>query len=515
MTRYTFSFHGQLLAEENPLKVKILMAKQFGVTTSELNGLFDGSQIFAREGLNKIVATEYFKLFRRLGAVGKITKQSKAESNTPHCPACRSLNIDTEKCLDCGVYFHKLGNPQPSQQKKTINDSEAFNHTANKEAHAAAKLLNRAGLVLIAIFIIDNFLSGTLLPGFSNIDIGYLPYLIAHIFLVYACSRFAAIKGYSRLMGGLGLLSFLGVAILLMLPDKRNDNEKPSFQTVALTVVCVLIMAVWFQDFSGRQNNLTIYNEKAATLSQGRNQFPDKIDIIESATLLAQREALEDFQTMLLTSISDYNYRPDEQVELLETMLSETARFRTWLSYQRHLVYTENWPPLPELSTEYLNKLDNDIAKRLDKLIPDNAEPRLIQTKNEWTFGINPEHKHSHWTSNFNRELFDFTMELRFQINIANDNKSVGKRAVPDISSLKIPKITDVTITPKKDNILLTMNKGPIAGESMVIGIYSYPYRKDPFTKRDIYYTMIKPIYITFPAKYLHGDMNPFKPYTP
>lgn len=57
--------------------------------------------------------------------------------------------------------------------------------------------------------------------------------------------------------------------------------------------------------------------------------------------------------------------------------------------------------------------------------------------------------------------------------------------------------------------------QGPLLGESMVLGVYSYPYGSHSYSEKRIYYTAIEPVFIGFPAKYLTGGMSPVRPYIP
>ena len=49
--------------------------------------------------------------------------------------------------------------------------------------------------------------------------------LLGTVIVVWAAMRYAAMKGYPRWLGGLGLLSCLGLVILFVLPDRRKQAE--------------------------------------------------------------------------------------------------------------------------------------------------------------------------------------------------------------------------------------------------------------------------------------------------
>ncbi len=49
--------------------------------------------------------------------------------------------------------------------------------------------------------------------------------LIGWIVFTYGCMGYAEGKGYSRLLGLLGLLACVGFAILVLLPDRHADDK--------------------------------------------------------------------------------------------------------------------------------------------------------------------------------------------------------------------------------------------------------------------------------------------------
>ncbi|MES9901755.1 MAG: hypothetical protein ABW168_03615 [Sedimenticola sp.] len=370
MKMFTFTYQGQVLDGTTSEHVKQRLAQQFKTSANDFDGLFNGDQLFERTDLPLAVAKQYLQFFHRAGAIGVIVEQNNnsavmesvagLDNNSQNCPNCQSHNIDTQQCLDCGVFFHKL---RPAQEaKRSDNDDEVLSRTST-DVLSAARLLKYSGLLILIIFIMDNFLRGAVLSGFFEFDIGYFPYIAAHTFLVYACSRFAKAKGYSPALGALGLLSFLGVSILLMLKDRTQDDAAISIKAKGLTALCLLIALVWLNDFGSRQNDLSTFHVQASEFTQQLNQYPSSAPIVSSELLLKQRALLNTFHNSIFNAMQQHDYRPAEKVALAELAFSETANYRVWLNYQRFLMYTEQQAALPELGSKYIKKLDADIAQ--------------------------------------------------------------------------------------------------------------------------------------------------------
>ena len=52
--------------------------------------------------------------------------------------------------------------------------------------------------------------------------VGSLIALVGVVFFIWGCMNYAAGKGYSKVLGLLGLLSCIGLIILVVLPDKNK-----------------------------------------------------------------------------------------------------------------------------------------------------------------------------------------------------------------------------------------------------------------------------------------------------
>jgi len=52
--------------------------------------------------------------------------------------------------------------------------------------------------------------------------VGYVLILVGVVFFIWGCMNYAAGKGHSKLLGLLGLLSCIGLIILVFLPDRHK-----------------------------------------------------------------------------------------------------------------------------------------------------------------------------------------------------------------------------------------------------------------------------------------------------
>ena len=52
--------------------------------------------------------------------------------------------------------------------------------------------------------------------------VGFILILVGVVFFIWGCMNYAAGKGHSKLLGLLGLLSCIGLLILIFLPDRHK-----------------------------------------------------------------------------------------------------------------------------------------------------------------------------------------------------------------------------------------------------------------------------------------------------
>ena len=507
MNEFTFIYRGQVRNNASTNQVKSKLAKLFSVDESTWEKVFSGQQYFERPDLNEYTANEYLTAFRQLGAIGEVidphTTVTAPAANA--CPKCNTPKDNEEQCSQCGVYFHKMSSANGNDESSIEDeDDELF----DEERHTASKLFNTSTILLVVIFIIDNYLSGRTLAGFSNIDIGYIPYIVAHAFLVYTCAKFADVKGYSQWFGLLGLLSIVGVAIMLLLPDKIHQQTESKLKKVILLLICLATFSYWLIDFTSRQSDLVLYTERATQLVEGRVTFPNKEPLPNSAILSKEELELEQFVADIFNSMNSHDYRPDEQIYLLESAMSAIAQHRLWLNYSRYLTYTSDNKLPTELENKYIQKLEQKLAKMT---VADNFDhDELSSLRNQWVSGLSPDD----FGSNFGHKLYDYYMEIsqmiRFsKMNLRRENQS--EHTPTNLESFSFPQFKGSKLTVTNNTLTLTFEKGMLRGQTLVIAVYDYPYKKDPITKKPIYYTAIEPIYASFPVKLLQGDLNPLR----
>ncbi|MFV8781179.1 hypothetical protein ACNKU7_02040 [Microbulbifer sp. SA54] len=554
MKRYTFEFNGKLHPSAKPGEVATALANIFQVSIEDTLPLLDGRSSFRREGINQFTARSYQRQFAKIGALGEISEvrdqvaqqtdvrlenqpanaqpaalsQSANDSgDAPACPKCQSHEITPEQCQSCGLYFEKYRQAeslaaQVSGDTAEPQDSQHFAlpevTSADGESIRAAKWLSLSGLFLTIVFIADGYLNKVqALPG-AGIDFGYWPFIIGHLLLLRACFLFAEVKGYSSKVGLLGLLSLAGLAILLLLPDRRQGASGVSLVTLAASVVCIAVSVNWLAGFGAKREAMEQISLAAKQLSLGRNEYPSSE--LDDAQAIYDREQQEmrEFLEQSLAKLRTHKLRPNESSEVASAIFSALARYAVWRNYQTYLHF-EKQQQLPEALERNAVKRDQRLfAGILHTQIDQESQPRLFEEKTHWVFGTNPELVNPFWNT-FNNHLWSVFEQIRSAReqaiwqqrragtspeSLANDNINLKDLSLPKFPKTSI-EVTDRTITYRAP-------VGPLAAEPLTLALYLEPFKR-PFGKPGVLvrFVVISP---GFPQKYLYGDFNALKNYS-
>lgn len=117
------------------------------------------------------------------------------------CPKCGNKQEENAKfCANCGADL----NGNPKQQTKPVDDEIIKKHKTNTNIGVGV------GLLISAI------------GGNMNSDFGGILALIGYGMFIWGCIEYAEYKGYTWKMGLLGLLSVIGLIIMVCLPNKNK-----------------------------------------------------------------------------------------------------------------------------------------------------------------------------------------------------------------------------------------------------------------------------------------------------
>lgn len=494
MNHFQFEFDGKIQAGQRPGTVQVKLAGLFGVPVKQLDALMHGTQVFTRSAIDATTAELYQKKFLEVGAIGKIEKtvdSHRTPQNTPQvspaatlqpkaandgkerCPKCASTNISDGQCGACGIFIEKYLSrqnlaPTASEDPPIADAGEAF-----ATRHTAVKWLSIASTAISALVILDYYLSQFAIHSLTGFDMGITPYLLAHIGLLYGCYLYALSKGYSDIVGALGLLSFAGLSILLLLPDKINRSAGRSAKQVLLAAVCIGYSVFWVSGTLKSGGNAEHIRTAAAALPAGRNAFPSVQLNSDDAIYQTEQDEILTFINESLSTVVEGDYQRKAAIEAADAIMQALADYKSWKRYQIYL-HGSNGQSLPtSLRDKTLRAEGSKIVNALETHIDFRTQrTHLSETVFTWFIGDDP---NAYSNTDVGSELNRYVQSVNSQIILKN--KSLMSTS-NDPDSYPQVDLTPLVVTPNgkfdvevaKTTITFRVKAGSRPTDYLVIG---------------------------------------------
>ena len=112
------------------------------------------------------------------------------------------------------------------------------------------------------------------------------------------------------------------------------------------------------------------------------------------------------------------------------------------------------------------------------------------------------------------QKLYNYYIEITQMIRFSKMDfrkRDPSEHEPTNLERVSFPQLKGSKRTITNNTLTLTFEKGILRGPTLVIAVYDYPYKKDPITKKPVYYTAVEPIYASFPVKFLYRDLNPIR----
>ena len=339
--RYRIEVFGSCATEKDPKTVMKQFALLFQVSEEHVQDLFKGKDIFVKENLTVFSMKQFTQAFDTIGINYIVTSKSniKKIAETPF----------------------------------QIRDAEKI------------KWAFRCGIIL---YVILSF-TDTILQN-RAVDFGYLPYLLGTLPFVYGGIYYVADKGYHPYLCLLSLLSMFGIAILLLLPNRRlGQLIQSGFQLNKSSLAALLILGVslyWTVDHIKHTLAVSKYINKADVQHMNRDASLN-LKLIKSSSFL-QEEAtkLRFYFRDGLELIIENNFRPDTEGKIARMMFQEVYGFFTWINLQRFLYSRQSKETRNQMLIAKQYYLNGQQAKKIRKHL---LRPNLQKLRHEFAGQIN------------------------------------------------------------------------------------------------------------------------------
>lgn len=492
MSGFQFSFFGEIQPGHDREHVQTQLARLFDVVPQQLDGLMRGEQEFTRTGIDADTADQYLQAFSHLGAIGRVeadniktpeniapTPKPAARTNSgnddPHhrCPKCTSLEIAGGECGNCGIIIAKYLNLQ-AQLQPAVGDGEphqSFSSNADQPEfrRSAVKWLTVATTGLLVISTADQYL------GRLGFDFGLMPYIVANLCLAYGCYLFALSKGYPSWIGMLGLFSFAGLSVLLLLPV-RGERATTSIRQLAFSLACITYSVYWANNYWEEQASTTAIVASSGFLSEGRSLFPSAVLDSDDAIYQRERDELLQWVDVSLTTIAKRGFSDKTAVAVADTLAEVLADYQVWQHYQ---IYQHNLrgAALPAaLSKTALSKEADMLVSTLESYIDFRGRLTPVsRTIMSGFFGADP---YSESINDVWSELIHYSQKVNSLVMhnsriLIQQNPDSAPPLQLDLRQLKLPTSERINADIGQTTIILRLKPAKTGGRYVTLGFFA------------------------------------------
>jgi len=507
--KYTVYFNGYILPEFELEAVKEDLTKLFEAQLSDVGSLFNGECIFQRSGLNKFTADQYSEKFKRIGAMCHVVQDSD-KSNFNLCPKCHSSNINTEQCLDCGIYLKKIKLTRSTCIDNSATTSSGDNEVKHfQDMHKATTIIKFVIIYLLFIFTADNFLQDNkhnfrYIVG-TGFEFGVYPYILGNIGLAYGCYFLALAKGRSGIWGVSGLASLPGLSILLLLSNTRSPNQiLPDGKTKIFAISLLLLSAYWATNYIKLYGVYSQFIEKSVILREQRHEYPVNIFDSDPDLYLKEIEELEVFLDEGFNLLSTRDFKYAQISAIAETMFSETSRLFIWIHYQQYLKYKNGNTNIDLLNKTKFTDIQKIVFVKIQNAVRAADLDALNQLFEQWFLIYDAQSKGFDFLSNFYRGFYELEKKIIYS---QMRNNRMSDPVDFSFEALALPSFPGIKVVIEGDKILFDFSEHafPATNKTLVIASFYQPYntysgaRRNPKTKYRLAIVQISP---NFPNKY-------------
>jgi len=476
---YNLIFRGEILPGHDVKDVETAFADLFGVKRSRIRPYFKGKKIFVKKGMDLAKAKRYKKVMHKIGVKCYFDPPLPVEqtSTAGHivCEHCGTRQTIHDTCRNCGISFAKfrafkarLGGQQTEDMTMTLDYITA----AKKDPNRIRKQRAVAGVQIAAVLLIVIFLVDFLLQ-LQFIDITRYPYLVPLLGFCFGFYYLAQVKGYPKQLAMLGVTSFLGLAVMMMLRNRNAENQEYLFKNHRLLpVVLILGFSIWGGFQIEKMSEKMAFLDSVSAIGRIRSDYPTSLIETDKRAITRMQREMEGFVKRSLQMVKEIQFRPNDVSLIGEIVFNEVSKYFIWLQYQRflHAKTTKYIPAF--LSDKFIQDEIKKYRLFFDSTVPKIENARLDASFRDWVAGLSL--KDNSDLTNLRKDLIELRtailayMAVKQQLPVSWDLLLAQR---PDIAHMmdSIHWDTDGTIT------VSTHFKGRPPEDTVVMAYYKHP----------------------------------------
>ena len=318
----------------------------------------------------------------------------------------------------------------------------------------------------------------------------------------------AMVRAETRHLRWLGLLSVLGLAVILLMSSSASGGagfwERNKVRLIAATAILVIIY--WTVDSYQASQELKMIMAQSISLQQGRSTYPSRqLDDMEYQ-LDKELDELLAFLDRGFQFLADNNLSLDDETRLGNQLFHQASLFLIWIRYQLVLRTLENMPAnirLSRVKNQVTSKLREGMAKLKSERVwhiktqwmADGLDLVLVQQRDEKMQHI------GNILNSYQMIIDRYLRDTRQQFSNGNLIQAMNKKQLRPISQVEIEL--------DKNFIILTVAPEVVGGQSAMTLIMACYIERDDILGDS--YVRIEQVGGDLPNRYLHHDQIVFR----
>lgn len=271
--------------------------------------------------LSFLMAHDHRRRLAGLGIIGRVRPMRT-------CPVCTLRQQRGDRCLRCDHAFSSTGLRNMPEPSSLESDSRPGNPRLERHKQRAMSMITIGAALLAAVFFLDPLLH-LLMWDFPWLYVIPLPPF------VFGCRHIARLKGHSGWWGLTGLTVLPGIAVSLLLPDRRSPEARQDLfvrdNLVALVMIGVFFFWAW--------QHLDTWRKWREIDAAGERLELAARSVSPLYPLNYQIMALGSYLDRCFAFAADQDLRPREKYRVAWAIFERVDRFLVHLRYQRFAHY--------------------------------------------------------------------------------------------------------------------------------------------------------------------------------
>ncbi|MDQ6955297.1 MAG: hypothetical protein Q9M20_07620 [Mariprofundaceae bacterium] len=443
-------FCGKIQSDHDLAAVTKAVSALLKESIDDVQNYFNGQQRFVRDHLDFVTANRYQRAFAQVGAICLLLPMLE-------CPTCQFRQEKSASCVRCKTSLKFF-----TKKVHALFTDEDVQHEENplkyQQKRKATFWLGFGIAIQISALLIDEVLLH------YDIDLLWLHFLSTPP-LMYGAWFLAQLKGYRPYLALLCLFPLLGLAVLLLLPDKEHaltsGPTKMSYQQF-LGGLMIAMSLFWMIQLTMQGSAISQFeSENIAIKSLLQNK--------ENKDIEAYKEKLMTFIDHSFEAAENASSRPASSIAIADGIFHRLTDFFMYMQFQNYQQFKQNGHVEKAFSEDTKNALHMKYSALMQEKVSELDSDYFTKQYRNWLLLEGTEEQFK-----FGGSIAEITIRMQVEGNLFFKYDGHIPETLDDFfPPLESPYVETMTFD-KEGKLTLTFNEKfpPAAGKSVEYALF-------------------------------------------